>query len=476
MALAVRRLHERLPGPTYVVSFGACSNTGGPYWDSYSVTKGVDQVVPVDVYVPGCPPRPEALLDGLRELAEVIREPGRRVNTSAAARLVSALAAGLVDAVAATEAFGDVHVDVAAGGLAARAPHGPRRRSGSPSSTGCRPTTTRRTASPWWRTWSADSPGDRVLVRTRLPAEAPRLATATGLWPGAAWHERETREMFGIDFDGHPALEPLLLQPGFEGRPLRKDFVLAVPGRQGLAGRQGPDGRPGSRRAAGRHLPPGVPTRLGGAVTLEPAGTPASTTLRRPGAAGSSPCSPTTARCACSAPGSARTGASTSSPTRRRCSPRPGVGHGRSTCSTASRSTSVCACTAGSASRSARSTRCSGRRPSTTPTRGLAELLHEQDRLGGWLDSVPAGTIPADPGVDRETDGSAVSVRAGADDRPTGSATDPPGSEGQDHRASQRSEDRRAAWLARRRRHASPATSSAGVDRAASSASGSPWR
>ena len=296
IAPVVLRLYEQMAEPKWVVSMGSCSNTGGMY-DAYSVVQGVNQILPVDAYIPGCPPRPEAVLAGLVTLQEKIltEKPSRRIfhlgggsQGTETPVLVDGVSKsrdprgpGMTGtAIRGTSATPPVFADSRSDGMwappAAARPlsEGDRRliaelqqRFGedirvpattsdmaaidvAPGAAGDVLAFLKNEASPRFRRLDdltaidesarrapcpshdftlvyhllAFEPATRLRVRVPLGGSSPTAGSVTGIWPSAAWYEREVYDMFGIGFDGHDNLRRILMPDHWQGHPLRKSY------------------------------------------------------------------------------------------------------------------------------------------------------------------------------------------------------------------------------------------------------------
>eukprot|EP01132_Coremiostelium_polycephalum_P007157 gene7157-8816_t len=219
MAPALRKVYDQMPEPRYVISMGSCANGGGYYHYSYSVVRGCDRVVPVDIYVPGCPPTAEALLYGVLMLQKKIR------RTGTIDYLQEKLGASL-NSVAL--AYGDLSVEVDAARLldvltflrddvqcqfislidisGVDYPYRSHR---------------------FDVVYHLLSPRQNLRIRVKVATdEDTPVPSATPVYPGADWYERETYDLYGVLFSGHPDLRRILTDYGFDGHPLRKDFPL----------------------------------------------------------------------------------------------------------------------------------------------------------------------------------------------------------------------------------------------------------
>ena len=241
MAAPLRRVYDQMSEPRYVISMGSCANGGGYYHYSYSVVRGCDRIVPVDIYVPGCPPTAEALLYGILQLQRKIRREGTIERLMAVARShVPRTASDEGVIAAAKKALGDALLDVKehvgeitltvkreeiVDVLQDAARHaGPRISAADGDRRGrlSRPArAVRGRLSPALADQEPAHPG-----QGRRPTRRRRCRASPALWPVAGWLEREVFDMYGVGFAGNPDLRRILTDYGFEGYPQRKDFPL----------------------------------------------------------------------------------------------------------------------------------------------------------------------------------------------------------------------------------------------------------
>ena len=253
MAPTIQRIYDQMGDPKWVISMGVCATSGGPYFGSYSVVPGVDHIIPVDVYVPGCPPRPDALLYGIMELHQKIKQYRnlKRPPTSVQMTKDSETSAR-TGARGARSVLMPVR-ELTGEQLAERLNRGvPDSVEGWQRNTvWVQPPRIARVAQflrddesldfQFLNSVSAIDLIERfdvvyhmtslrhqhtgVVKATVYGREDLSLPSVYQVWRGADFQEREVWDLMGIRFEGHPNMKRIMLWEGFEGHPLRKDYL-----------------------------------------------------------------------------------------------------------------------------------------------------------------------------------------------------------------------------------------------------------
>ncbi len=263
MGPVLKKIYDQMAEPKWVISMGACATCGG-FYRAYHVMQGIDEIIPVDVYIPGCPPVPEAVIDAIIKLQEQIQADTRksyerhpRQQTLKVAE-VDATVHGLEPPSRPLIRFLEERHEVTGPIADTFREKLPEEVIGMREFRGDLSITVRRdNIKHVLGTLKNDQAFDfkmllditavdhldqrperydvvyhmvslsnkhRLRLKVPVPGDDPVIDSAVDIWKGADWSERETYDMFGIRFDGHPDLRRLLTHSQFEGHPLRRDF------------------------------------------------------------------------------------------------------------------------------------------------------------------------------------------------------------------------------------------------------------
>jgi len=224
MAERIKKLYDQMPSPKWVIAAGSCAISGDHYRHIYSVVPGVDWVIPVDVYVSGCPPTPEAFMEGIIQLQKIISEGETKPHLNTASNKIGQES---------LKAKSQKALDMPKTGtyiLPADVPAFARslREKGFDFLTYI-------TAIDYWDTldlvYSVRSleNNEEQTWKVSLDPSNPIVSSIVSIYKGAEWHEREIYDLFGVEFAGHPDLRRILLPENWEGHPLRKGYSMDTP-------------------------------------------------------------------------------------------------------------------------------------------------------------------------------------------------------------------------------------------------------